>query len=142
MSNRVRDTVLLFRREYRRQVSRLNEWTNLLTSERGLWPHQESVLWRLDETEGPHRIRFAVSRQLQLEPLLIESYRKKLEPQNDTSPSSRVDALEEAIRDVRLPEAETGSIIQVEVPPWADSYEISATEMEGVHLTAHSQADR
>ena len=48
---------VLYRRENRRQVSRLTEWTNLLTSERGLWPHNELRTWRLDETEGPHRIR-------------------------------------------------------------------------------------
>ena len=35
----------------------MQEWTYLLTSERGLWPHHESFLWRLDETEGPHRTR-------------------------------------------------------------------------------------
>jgi len=47
----------IHRREHRRQVSRLTEWTYLLTSERGLWPHHEPIIWRLDETEGPHRIR-------------------------------------------------------------------------------------
>ena len=48
---------IIHRREHRRQVSRLTEWTYLLTSERGLWPHHEPIIWRLDETEGPHRIR-------------------------------------------------------------------------------------
>ena len=38
----------------------MQEWTHLLTSERGLWPHHESFLWRLDETEGPHRIRCVI----------------------------------------------------------------------------------
>ena len=52
--------VNLDRRENRRQVSRMQEWTYLLTSERGLWPHHESFLWRLDETEGPHRIRCVI----------------------------------------------------------------------------------
>lgn len=47
----------IHRREHRRQVSRLTEWTYLLTSERGLWPYHEPIIWRLDETEGPHRIR-------------------------------------------------------------------------------------
>lgn len=70
-------------------------------------------MWRLDETEGPHRIR------------------KKLEPQVDNSPSSRVDALEEITRGVNPPEPDTSSIMQVEVPPWAEAYEISATEVEG-----------
>jgi hypothetical protein len=50
----------LDRREHRRQVSRMQEWTYLLTSERGLWPHHESFLWRLDETEGPHRTRYVM----------------------------------------------------------------------------------
>lgn len=45
------------RREKRRQVSRLYEWTGLLTSERGLWPQHGERLWRLDETEGPQRVR-------------------------------------------------------------------------------------
>ncbi|KAH9476097.1 Beige protein-like protein 1 [Psilocybe cubensis] len=108
---RIRKTVLDMR-EHRRQVSRLTEWTYLLTSERGLWPHHEPIMWRLDETEGPHRIR------------------KKLEPQVDNSPSSRVDALEEVTRGVNPPEPDTSSIMQVEVPPWAEAYEISATEIE------------
>ncbi|KDR79337.1 hypothetical protein GALMADRAFT_223566 [Galerina marginata CBS 339.88] len=119
---RLRKTVLDIR-ENRRQVSRLNEWTNLLTSERGLWPHHEPALWRLDETEGPHRIR------------------KKLEPQNDRSPSSRVDALEEVTRGVNPPEVDSSSIIQVEVPPWAESYEIAATEMDDRQQLAEDIVD-
>jgi hypothetical protein len=49
------------RRENRRQVSRLTEWSAFLTSERGLWPQSQVRGWQLDETEGPHRIRFAHS---------------------------------------------------------------------------------
>lgn len=56
--------------------------------------------------------------------------RKKLEPQNDQTPSSRVDSVEE-IRTVQAPETDTTSLNQVEVPPWVESYEISATEMDG-----------
>ncbi|KAF8184760.1 hypothetical protein BJ912DRAFT_973913 [Pholiota molesta] len=119
---RLRKTVLDMR-ENRRQVSRLTEWTNLLTSERGLWPHAEITLWRLDETEGPHRIR------------------KKLEPQNDHSPSSRVDGLDEVTRDVNPPESDTASTMQVEVPPWAESYEISATEMDDRQQLAEDIVD-
>ncbi|KIM43842.1 hypothetical protein M413DRAFT_26133 [Hebeloma cylindrosporum] len=119
---RLRKTVLDMR-EHRRQVSRLTEWTYLLTSERGLWPHHEPIVWRLDETEGPHRIR------------------KKLEPQNDNSPSSRVDALEEVTRGVNPPDTETTSILQVEVPPWAESYEISATEMDDRQQLAEEIVD-
>lgn len=50
-------TFLCSRRETQRQISCLYEWVHLLTSERGLWPRQETRLWRLDETEGPYRIR-------------------------------------------------------------------------------------
>ena len=41
-----------------------------------------------------------------------------------------MDALDEVIRDVRPPEAETSGF-QIEVPPWTESYEISATDMDG-----------
>ena len=41
-----------------------------------------------------------------------------------------MDALDEIIRDVRPPEAETSGF-QIEVPPWTESYEISATDMDG-----------
>ena len=37
------------------------------------------------------------------------------------------------IRDVRPPETETTGI-QIEIPPWAESYEISATDMDGKSL--------
>jgi hypothetical protein len=37
----------------------------------------------------------------------------------------------EEIRDVKQPDAETQSVFQVEVPPWAESYEISATDVDG-----------
>ncbi|PPQ75051.1 hypothetical protein CVT24_010464 [Panaeolus cyanescens] len=119
---RLRKTALDIR-EHRRQISRLTDWTKLLTSERGLWPHRENILWRLDETEGPNRIR------------------KKLEPQNDISPSTRVDGLEEIIRDVHLPDTETASVIHVEVPPWSDSYEISATEVDDRQQLAEDIVD-
>ena len=110
----------------------MQEWTYLLTSERGLWPHHESFLWRLDETEGPHRIRCVIKFNFTLP--FVDFYlnlRKKLEPQNENNPSSRVDALDEVIRDVRPPDAETSGF-QIEVPPWTESYEISATDMDGI----------
>lgn len=55
----------------------------------------------------------------------------KLEPQDEKPTPSRVDALSELVRDVHAPEADTMSVNQPEVPPWADTYEISSTEMEG-----------
>jgi hypothetical protein len=50
--------ICLFRKEQNRQVSRLNDWMIPLTSERGLWeiPNLHRA-WRLDETEGPYRVR-------------------------------------------------------------------------------------
>ncbi|KAF4609487.1 hypothetical protein D9613_012349 [Agrocybe pediades] len=119
---RLRKTILDMR-EHRRQISRLVEWTSLLTSERGLWPHHQQAHWRLDETEGPHRIR------------------KKLESQTDASPSSRVDGLDEVTRAVNPPEVETTSTLHVEVPPWAESYEISATEMDDQQQLAEDVVD-
>lgn len=59
------------------------------------------------------------------------SSRKKLEPESDKSLNSRVDGNPEHIRNVEVPEPDTTSL-QVEVPPWAEAYEVSTTEMEGV----------
>lgn len=58
--------------------------------------------------------------------------RKKLEPQNDKAPSSRVDTNEQHIRDVQAPDSDANSVLQVEVPPWAESYEVSTTEIDGL----------
>ncbi|KAL4258196.1 Beach-domain-containing protein [Pleurotus pulmonarius] len=110
-------------REHRRQISRLNDWALLLESERGLWPHCDVRLWRLDETEGPQRIR------------------KKMEPQDDKTWSSRLESYDH-LRDVTMPESETSSQLQVEVPPWAESYEISATEMEDRQLAEDIAEDK
>ncbi|KAF8652783.1 hypothetical protein AX16_004175 [Volvariella volvacea WC 439] len=110
-------------RETRRQVSRLYEWTQLLTSERGLWPRREDKVWRLDETEGPHRIR------------------KKLEPENYKAPSSRVDGTGQQIRDVQAPDADSHHMFQTEMPPWAEGYEISTTETDADRQLAEEVQD-
>lgn len=47
-----------------------------------------------------------------------------------------MDALDEVIRDVRPPEVESAGF-QLEVPPWAESYEISATDMDGKSFHFH-----
>ncbi|KAF9449865.1 beach-domain-containing protein [Macrolepiota fuliginosa MF-IS2] len=107
---RLRKSILDLR-ETRRQVSRLQEWTQLLTSERGLWPTHEARLWRLDETEGPNRTR------------------KKLEPEIDKVPSSRADVGGYDARDVQAPQIEANQNT-TEMPPWAESYEISSTEVD------------
>jgi len=39
-------------------MSRLNDWMVPLSAERGLWETPDlRHAWRLDETEGPHRVR-------------------------------------------------------------------------------------
>ncbi|KAJ7856539.1 beach-domain-containing protein [Mycena leptocephala] len=98
-------------RENRRQVSRLTEWSNLLTSERGLWPNPEIRAWRLDETEGPHRVR------------------KKLEPMNDKSLAIRVDTSDQSVRNVEAPEADSQSIVQVEVSVFTSNHRQLAEEI-------------
>ncbi|OBZ78370.1 Beige 1 [Grifola frondosa] len=99
---RLRKTVLDLR-EHHRQVSVLTEWSLVLTTERGLWAKDHVIrLWRLDETEGPYRVR------------------KKLEPDHEKIFSSKraekLDQLEEDIvedkhRRVRH-ELEPGDVIE------------------------------
>ncbi len=54
----------------------------------------------------------------------------KLEPEI-SQPVTRIDVDFEHVRDVDVPESETSSIVQVEMPPWAETYEISSTDVEG-----------
>ncbi|KIJ42154.1 hypothetical protein M422DRAFT_209006 [Sphaerobolus stellatus SS14] len=96
--------------EHHRQAERLNEWRISLIMEPGLWSHSVERKWRLDETEGPLRIR------------------KKLEPEQVKILSVKVN--EETSRIVEEPEDDIQSIVQLEVPPWAESYEISSTAAE------------
>ena len=52
-------------REQRRQISRLTEWATVLMTERGLWAApEEEQKWKLDETEGPFRIRYVSAASL------------------------------------------------------------------------------
>jgi hypothetical protein len=51
-------TDALASREQNRQIEALEDWAYLLVSERGIWARPErEPKWRLDETEGPNRIR-------------------------------------------------------------------------------------
>ena len=45
---------------------------------------------------------------------------------------------EEISRDVQEPDIDAQSILHLEVPPWAESYEIAATEVEGEKIWFHS----
>ncbi|KAL0958994.1 hypothetical protein HGRIS_014308 [Hohenbuehelia grisea] len=110
-------------REHRRQIARLQDWSSLLDSERGLWSRCNKRLWRLDETEGPQRVR------------------KKLEPQNEQVWDSKIDTSDH-LRDVHLPDSDTASTTQVEAAPWSDNYEISATDMEDRQLAEEIADDK
>ncbi|KAI0360774.1 beach-domain-containing protein [Trametes cingulata] len=108
---RLRKTVLDLR-EHHRQVASLTEWSTVLTAERGLWAKPDVIpRWRLDETEGPYRVR------------------KRLEHDEDKLPSSKVDPNQQ-IGDVQELDVDTRSITQIEVPPWSESYELSSTDVD------------
>lgn len=99
-------------RENQRQIASLTDWVKIVTNERGLWANPTAEpQWKLDDTEGPYRVR------------------KKLEPTFDhimdfkVDPSRRSDGAGDVEPDVQ-------SVINVEVPPWAESYELSSAETE------------
>ncbi|KAI0646236.1 beach-domain-containing protein [Trametes meyenii] len=108
---RLRKTVLDLR-EHHRQVASLTEWSTVLTTERGLWAKPDEVpQWRLDDTEGPYRVR------------------SRLEHDEEKPPSSKVDPNQQ-IGDVQELDVDTNSITQIEVPPWSESYELSSTDVD------------
>lgn len=59
--------------------------------------------------------------------------RKKLEPEVDKAPNSRADVGGCNARDVQAPQVEANQTA-TELPPWAESYEISSTEVEGIFI--------
>jgi hypothetical protein len=60
----------------------------------------------------------------------LTSRRKKLEPTFDHIINSKIDATRYSSEAGDV-EPDVQSVINVEVPPWAESYELSSTEMEG-----------
>ena len=83
----------------------------------------------MDDTEGPYRVRsvtFPSPDALQA----LKSRRKKLEPSFDHIINSKVDPTRRS-GDAGEVEPDVQSVINVEVPPWAESYELSSTETEG-----------
>ena len=60
------------------------------------------------------------------------TYRKKLEPEQVKVFSIKVN--EEVSRDVEEPDFDAQSVVQMEVPPWAETYEFSVTNVEGEWL--------
>lgn len=108
---RLHKNVLDLRENYR-QMTRLVEWVSPLVMERGLWAVQDQHhLWRLDETEGPCRVR------------------KRLESDGEVAMAFKLDG-NEHLRGIEDPVVDDQSIFRVEVPPWAESYEISSTDAD------------
>ncbi|THH31660.1 hypothetical protein EUX98_g2544 [Antrodiella citrinella] len=118
---RLRKNILDLREEHR-QITSLTEWSTLLTVERGLWPGVASApKWRLDETEGPYRVRKKLENDL-------ENVSFKVESRSHQS-------------NIREPDSEAQSMLQPEVPPWAESYEITSADADD-HLDEEVQEDK
>ncbi|CCA74831.1 related to WD repeat and FYVE domain-containing protein 3 [Serendipita indica DSM 11827] len=99
-------------KEFQRQAERHTEWRTLLHSEYGIWPRPtDRYMWRLDDTEGPFRVR----KKLELEHVKVPLHARIQESDS---------------REVREGEDEAQETVQVEVPPWEESYEFAATEVE------------
>ncbi|CAE6467269.1 unnamed protein product [Rhizoctonia solani] len=105
------------RREARRQASNQQEWKRRIEGDSELFPgSKRDVRWQLDDTEGPFRVR------------------KKLQMEQGRLGREADDDLPYFSREVRETEDDSSSVIHIEVPPWAESYEIAATgqeELEG-----------
>lgn len=56
-----------------------------------------------------------------------------MEPDHELAVSSKVDSKRKQDR-ISAPESEAQSLLQPEVPPWSDSYEISSTDTEGEYV--------
>ncbi|GBE84628.1 hypothetical protein SCP_0606070 [Sparassis crispa] len=120
---RLRKTILDLR-EHHRQVTALTEWATQLTAERGLWAYTgKERYWRLDETEGPYRVR------------------KKLEPAHENPASSKVDTKEHN-GNVHLSESDSQSLLPAEPSPWHDSYEVSSSDGDEHHLEEEIVEDK
>ncbi|KAI0700338.1 beach-domain-containing protein [Cytidiella melzeri] len=112
---RLRKTTLDMR-EQRRQITALTDWVRALAAERGIWPIQleSDAKWRLDESEGPYRVR------------------KKLEPELEKAFVLKIS--NSVMRDrVQEPPSEVQSFVGSEAPPWAEPYDISS-ENEDAYL--------
>lgn len=123
-------------RENQRQIAGLTDWVKIVTNERGLWANTTTEpQWKLDDTEGPYRVR-SVAFPSRDALWALTSYRKKLEPTFDHIISSKVDPTRSSgeAGDV---EPDVQSVINVEVPPWAESYELSSTQTEGTHYSCN-----
>lgn len=71
---------------------------------------------------------------------ILMSYRKRLEHDDDKLPSSKVDP-NQGIGDVQDLDVDARSIMQIEVPPWSESYELSSTDGDGALLLARTTVE-
>lgn len=110
----------LCRRENLRPVSWLTEWTDFLTfrarSVASLWPNSGHIM--SSECGGRTKLteHVVVGFFIRFAKATDRLTSKKLEAQNDSSASSRVDGLEEATRNVNLPSSKAVSIMHFEEP--------------------------
>ncbi|VDB88447.1 unnamed protein product [Peniophora sp. CBMAI 1063] len=110
-AKRLRKTVIDLR-EDNRQRARMTDWIVPLTMERGLWEKPDvRRKWQLDETEGPFRVR------------------KRLESVGEEHEISKIDE-STSYRTVEMPTAEENLGMRMEVPPWAEAYEVSTTDAD------------
>ena len=119
-------------RENQRQIAGLTDWVKLLTNERGIWANTTAEpQWKLDDTEGPYRVRFVAS-PVRRTLWALTLCRKKLEPTFDHIINFKVDPTRHSDEAGDV-EPDVQSVINVEVPPWAESYELTSTETEGMY---------
>ena len=106
------------------------DWIIPLTMERGLWQKPDvRRRWQLDETEGPFRVRYdynSPSHRFSFSRCI----RKRLESVGEKHEISKIDESTSS-RTVEMPTAEESLGMRMEVPPWAEAYEVSTTDAEG-----------
>ncbi|KAG9093766.1 hypothetical protein FS749_013788 [Ceratobasidium sp. UAMH 11750] len=101
------------KREARRQVMNLQEWKHRIEGNPALFPgSKREIRWQLDDTEGPFRVR------------------KKMQMEHGRLGREPDDELPHFSREVLEPDDDDSSIVHIEAPPWAESYEISSTTVE------------
>ncbi|KAG8908740.1 hypothetical protein FRB99_002978 [Tulasnella sp. 403] len=104
-------------REYVRQLRRPEEWHDMLHAEEyGLWPVlAELKLWRLDETEGPMRVRKKL--QPELSKFYVGSDMRTHGSREISNASAGVDG-------------DAQSVSQPDAPPWEEGYEYGSTNLD------------
>ncbi|KAG9085009.1 hypothetical protein FRC06_003772 [Ceratobasidium sp. 370] len=101
------------KREARRQVMNLQEWKHRIEGDPTLFPgSKREIRWQLDDTEGPFRVR------------------KKMQMEHGRLGREPDDELPHFSREVGETDDDDSSVVHIEAPPWAESYEIASTTVE------------